>query len=58
MNALMPSTTTQDAADAMKYYPVWQTEFADGQTQLQFQDWLKQYLGQQPQSMVNSFRTV
>jgi hypothetical protein len=46
MNALMAQgTTTQDAADALKYYPVWQQEFADGNTQLQFRDWLQQ---QQP----------
>lgn len=30
------------AADAMKLRPVWQQAFADGQTTLQFPEWLKQ----------------
>lgn len=52
MNALMPNmgmmaggSTTQDAADSMKYYPVWQQEYADGTTDLQFQEWLQQFKG-------------
>ena len=58
MNALMPNmgmmaggSTTQDAADSMKYYPVWQQEYADGATQLQFQEWLQQMKGGQQSSM-------
>lgn len=56
MNALMPNTmmagsTTQDAADSMKYYPVWQQEYADGTTQLQFQEWLQQFKGGSVQGM-------
>ena len=53
MNALMAQegTTVQDAADSLKYYSIWQQEFTDGTTQLQFRDWLKQYLGGQ-QSMM------
>jgi len=67
MNALMPQTsgtTTQDAADALKYYPVWQQQFSDGTTQLQFRDWLQQQVGGQPQqpmppqSMMNAFRSA
>ena len=62
MNALMPntmmaeSTTTQDAADSLKYYPVWQKEYADGTTDLQFRDWLKQMQGQQSMMPMNAFR--
>ena len=56
MNAMAEGTTTQDAADSLKYYPVWQQEFANGDTQLQFREWLQQYLGGQKQSMTNAFR--
>ncbi len=60
MNALMAqgdNTTTQDAADSLKYYPVWQQEYAEGTTDLQFRDWLKQYMGGQQSMMpMNAFR--
>jgi hypothetical protein len=32
----------QGAADIQKLYPVWQQQYIDGQTQLQFAEWLKQ----------------
>lgn len=56
MNALMPnmmaeSTTVQDAADSLKYYPVWQQEYANGTTDLQFRDWLQQFKGGTTQGM-------
>ena len=59
MNALMAQdgTTVQDAADSLKYYSIWQQEFTDGTTQLQFRDWLKQYLdGQQSMMPMNAMK--
>lgn len=50
------STTTQDAADSLKYYPIWQQEYADGTTDMQFQDWLKQYRGQTQSMGMNALR--
>ena len=37
----MGSGLAQGAADLKKYHPIWQQEFIDGTTTLQFPDWLK-----------------
>ena len=63
MNALMPNKmnapgmggqTSGEAAEALKYYPVWQQQFGDGVTELQFREWLQQMQGGQSQSMPQS----
>lgn len=41
------STTTSDAANAVKYYPIWQRKFADQETDKQFTEWLPGYLQEQ-----------
>lgn len=38
----MGGSTAGEAAEALRYYPIWQQELADGSTELQFRDWLEQ----------------
>ena len=37
----MGSGLAQGAADLKKQYPIWQQQYMDGTTQLQFPEWLK-----------------
>lgn len=38
--SMLGSGLAQGAADATRLYPLWQKDYIDGNTQLQFTDWL------------------
>ena len=47
-DAGLGSDMAQSAAEIQQLYPQWQMDYADGATQLQFADWVRQRKQQAP----------
>lgn len=50
---MLGSGMAAGAANTQQLYPVWQQQFLDGQTQLQFPDWVRAQGIQKPVAGVN-----